>query len=165
MKRSLLVLLAFLTGCEKEPQTCCVVMDLDVNFHVVDKNGNNALKNGEADHLLLYYLIDGKEKEVFDSHLDAKRNYSILHYEGDNPLKGEPFLRVFANSVEKSERTTFLLKWKDGRVDSVTTALRRAGPSVWITKVWLNGDLAWSFEIENTGGAVIPRTVKLVKDT
>jgi hypothetical protein len=146
------------TACEKEPLTKGVVMDLDVNFHVVDRAGNNVLKTGAADLSSLYYIIDGKAST---QNLNAQNHFKILKYEGAHPLAGDPFLRVYANTLEKAENTSFLLKWKDGNVDSVTTALHREGPSIYIKKIWLNGHLLWP--TEKTSTEIIPRTVKLVK--
>lgn len=156
-------------GCKKENGVDGVVMEADINLYVVDENGKNLLKDGQkADGLRLYYIVDGVEKEVWNPNLDNERNFSIENYQGEGKYKGEPLLKVVANTIDQATTTKLLLKWNDSTVDTLTTELTRKGSSLWVTNIWLNGDIVWTPEIgkekynngEITG---LPNLIQIVK--
>lgn len=171
MKLGIFSLIGLLTfgSCKRENGVGGVIMEVGINLHIVDKSENNLLKDNQLiDGLRLFYIVDGKEAEVYDPNMQAERNFSILKFEGDGKYSGEPLMKVVANTIDQGSVTKTILKWSNGTVDTLATEMTRKGASLWIKNIWLNSDLVWSPEIgkekyENGEIKGLSRLIKLVK--
>ena len=138
-------LMAILSSCNDEQLCGCTNIDLTTYLVVTDDQNNNLLDPSTPGHfeknkIRIFYVKDGERKEVYDANLDLPRNFDISK---DNAAQ-EYAMKLFPDEGKSdNEITTTLIQWNENEVDTVTCEVRREASSVWVSKVWYDGTLAY----------------------
>ncbi len=143
--RRLLILLAgiFLFSCDKtdNPEAAAIV-DTGIEFSLVNAQ-NVDLLNPESPNYIdeegikIFYVIDGKTKEFYDSDMDAPRNFLIFEHENTYRI------RVFMNIADTADKTITYIQWNENDTDTIEATFRRFSNGITKEKIWLNGDAIW----------------------
>lgn len=91
----------------------------------------------EEDDIKIFYEIDGKMIEVYESHLDHPRKLFIFEHENEYRI------RVFLNHSDTSDEPITYIQWNDDDTDTVKATFERAKNYLRISKVWLNDTEIW----------------------
>ncbi|WP_343704066.1 hypothetical protein [Chitinophaga sp.] len=136
----LCLLATALFSCKKKDGP--VVIDTDLTLKVSDAQGKDLLnpQTGvyDAATIALFYIVNGQKVPVYSSSRDLPKNFQLV----ENAAKNEHLLRIFPN-MEKEARPQTLIQWNDADTDTITCEFQRPGSSVFLTKIWLNGELKW----------------------
>jgi hypothetical protein len=138
-------LTVILSSCNDEQLCGCVNIDLTTYLVVTDDQNNNLLDPSTPGHfeknkIRIFYVKDGERKEVYSPNLDRPRNFDISN---ENAAQ-EYAMKLFPDEGKiDNEITTTIIQWSDNDEDTVTCEVRREASSVWISKVWYDGTLAY----------------------
>lgn len=150
----LLVMTLFLSSCKKSEPKQDLVLDLYTDIHIINKNGENLLAPSNSNsinknNIKIYYLINGKKTEVFNTQLDYPRQYMIYQVEAhSSSYPGEYLMRVYLNKdgLEKKEgikETITYIEFNNTQTDTLVAQLHQYGSSVLTEKISYNGDVKW----------------------
>ena len=91
-----------------------------------------------AENIKIYYLINGEVKEIYNSNMDAPRNFAIISPEdsGENFY----FMTIGLNSSELENAITYI-EWNDMDTDTIRANFRSGDNYTLITKAWYNEEL------------------------
>lgn len=123
-------------SCTKN--TCCDTVPSNIKMLVYDSNENNLLSTTkdsiEFNNIKLYYLVNGEENEVYESHLDNPRRISI------DSSTTEWILSVYPNT-EADDKTITYIEWNDSDRDTITCSFNRDSEDrpTKLKDVWYNG--------------------------
>lgn len=85
----------------------------------------------------LFYILDGRELEVFDSNLDQPKGFFIYNQ------GAEYRMTVFPNVDKNEEYPETIIQWTENDQDTVKCSIER-GPNMEVCRqVWLNERLVW----------------------
>ncbi|RLJ76841.1 hypothetical protein [Pedobacter alluvionis] len=156
MQQNLLfaVMILCTIGCKKSNPSGGVLVDLTNIIRIVNKNGQNLLDPStpgsfKKDDIKIYYLVNGQKTEIFDSKLDAPRQFTTFRVKEDYKMyPNEYMMQIYSNSKgvidqNGNEIATTYIEWNNANTDVIITQLRRSGASVSIDKVWCNGVVKW----------------------
>ncbi len=141
----ILMMVTFLTSCNKEDETekVAVFFDTSVEISLKNQSGEDMLnpnnQNGyRAENIKIYYLVNGEKQEVFDVNMDYPRNFLIFQ------LENEYRIRIFQNSAETEELPITYVEWNENETDTLQAEYDRTyNNQPRVQKVWFNGDLKW----------------------
>lgn len=85
----------------------------------------------------MFYILDGREVEVFDGNMDQPKGFSIYKHENEYRMT------IFPNIDKSEEYPVTIIQWKENEQDTIKCSIQR-GPNMEVCKkVWFNGELAW----------------------
>lgn len=144
MKAILIILTAFtLFGCKKTEETENQFnLDTGIEFSVFNSLNDDLLDPNTSGHLVesdikLFYVINGKTKEVFNPRLDYPRNFHIYRH------INEYRIAIFLNNTETSIKPITYIKWNNTDIDTIEATYIRTNNAIMKNKVWFNGHLIW----------------------
>ena len=134
-------------------------LDTAVKITVVDINGNDLLNPNNAncfleENIIIYYLIDGEEEEIYDPNMDCPRNFCIY---APDTADGKYWIGLTPNIVSDSTvgyGITYI-KWNDNDKDTIKCAHRSGEGYTIVTKVWFNDELVWNEDDELTNRHIV----------
>lgn len=116
-----------------------VVIDTGVVITVLDDQGNNRLDPNHERYLdpkniKIFYEINGRLEEFYESHLDMPRNFRIALPE---------FGRDYVMALVLSEKT--VIQWNENESDTIEAEIYRSDDLnvLRVIKVYFNGELKW----------------------
>lgn len=139
--------------------TCCkevidtpTVIDIGINLWIKDENGKNLLDSTNTNYykaaeIRIFNLVNGIKTEVFNSGMQAPRNFLIYKNEGN----GEYFMKLYPyegigkayENGTRIETTTTYIQWRESLTDTVVCTITRIQNSMYCTKVYYNGILKY----------------------
>jgi hypothetical protein len=156
MKKIILISVIILTiSCSKkiDEEQNGVVVSVDVDFHILNQNGDDLLNPATAGYLhvenmKLYYLINGERIEVYDTLMQYPRNIglnteSTPYSLGIGTYEGEYGLISEVDGV-KTGIAIALLEFSEGITDTIKTEWESKETKCRYfvnRKVWYNGEL------------------------
>ncbi|MEM9829942.1 MAG: hypothetical protein AAF944_04865 [Bacteroidota bacterium] len=136
--------LSFLLLSCQDDTSCCINIDVGVDFMVKSEDGADLLNPASPDafsedDIWLYYLTDGEPERYYKGNLDAAKGFSIYP---DESLDAH-VIRVFPNTAESEEFPVTYIQWdKEGNnIDTLRCEFQRTENSLICTRVWFNGEL------------------------
>tara|TARA_B100000795_G_scaffold259924_1_gene235318 strand:- start:27 stop:533 length:507 start_codon:yes stop_codon:yes gene_type:complete len=130
-------------------------LDTDIIFTIKDSNGNDLLNPNNPNAYLsetvkIYYLKEnGETEEVYNSNLDASRNFKVITPE--NSGSDIYAFQLFPNTYIMENAVTYI-EWNDTETDTVKTNYRYGDNHTVCNKVWYNDTDVWTENTEiNTG--------------
>ena len=132
-------------------------LDTDIIFTIKDSNGNDLLNPNNPNAYLsetvkIYYLKEnGDLEEVYNSNLDAPRNFNIITPEdsGENVYA----FSLFPNTNVIENAITYI-EWNDTEKDTVRTNYRYGNNYTICNKVWYNNVNVWTENTEINAGRI-----------
>lgn len=144
MKTLLILLTAFtLFSCNKSEETEHQYnLDTGIEFSVFNSLNEDLLDPNTSGHLIesdikLFYVINGKTKEVFNPGLDYPRNFHIYRHINEYRVS------ISLNDTETSNKPITYIKWNNTDIDTIETTYIRTNNAIMKNKVWFNGHLIW----------------------
>lgn len=144
MKRIVVILsLISCISCEKSDDvTDQYNLDVGIEFSIQNSNNEDLLDPQTPEHIntnqiKLFYLLEGKKQEVYDSNMDNPRNFLIYKHENEYRIGITP------NFSEESSKPVTYIQWNDADIDTIEVSYERTPRAVIQKEIWLNGDLIW----------------------
>lgn len=144
MKKLIIIITAFtFFGCNKSTEMLEQYnYDTGMEFSIYNSSNEDLLDTTTANHYIeseikLFYVVDGKTEEVYDTNMDNPRNFSIYKHENEYRIG------ISFNYTETSEKPITYIKWNDADTDTIETTYIRTDNAVIKNKVWFNGNLIW----------------------
>ncbi len=154
MKKIFLLLLPLLMQACSDESEGPWIRGGAVQLSVWDEQGNDLLnpklkfsKSVDLSKIRLYYMVDGKEKLMYDSISDVPNGFYLISPEG-NDTRGYR-LYIGLNTVSKENPTITILQWENGQRDVIKTEFYRTRTVTDERKIWLNNLLVWDFNKKN----------------
>lgn len=151
--RSIILILMTMISCSKSENTADVI-DSYVDLYFKDSNGNdlldqNFVESSNKDLFSVYYVINGQEKVVSNSNLDASQGFLIFPPEG---TRDSFFMRLFLNIESQEDTTTTILRYNGSTSDIFLAEINngdgRDSNMTVVTKLWLNDTLIYNSELQ-----------------
>ena len=144
MKTLIILLTGFtLFSCNKSEETEHQYnLDTGLEFSVFNSLNEDLLDPDTSGHLVesdikLFYVINGKTKEVFNPRLDSPRNFHIYRH------INEYRIGISLNDTETSIKPVTYIKWNSTDIDTIEVTYIRTYNAIMKNKVWFNGHLIW----------------------
>jgi len=145
-----LITIAIAYSCSKEPIDGPCIISVDVNFNILNQDGEDLLNPETPDYfpfedMKLFYLINGEKVEVNDPNMDTPRNIMLI-------TETSPYtLRCFTSDSDagftheengsKIGTSIAYLELNENDTDTVTTEWASKDCSFSNDKVWYNDEL------------------------
>jgi hypothetical protein len=141
--KKIYILLLFATllsalSCKK-PQD--ITVDIGIGIKVVNQQGQNLLSsplNLNMENIEVYYVENGVEKLFYDKDLGTPKAFRI------GGLLGSEEIFLFPNTVVEDFPVT-LIKFGSLGTDTIKCQYKRTEGDLICTKVWLNGQLRYTY--------------------
>ncbi|MGF1923214.1 MAG: hypothetical protein ACQUHE_03470 [Bacteroidia bacterium] len=140
MKSILLSIVSFallcLFSCERKD--CCTVISSAVEITVLNQQGKNLLAEPAVfakGDIEKYDVVNGAPQLYNQPHLDADKGFLLI-----KDVAGKERLRLFLYHNKEEKRSRTLIKFGNTKMDTVDCEFRYSGSSVFLEKVWLNGE-------------------------
>lgn len=140
MKSILLTILSMalicLFSCEKK--NCCSVISNAVEITVLNQQGKNLLAEPAVftkGDIETYHVVNGKAQLYNQPNLDADKGFLLI-----KEVVGKERLRLFVYHNKEEKRPRTLIKFGNTKMDTIDCEFRYSGSSVFLEKVWLNGE-------------------------
>lgn len=137
--KATLVLMALIGFFSCERKSCCTIIDVHFYLTVLNQQGQNLLAAPAIytkSNIETYHVIDGKPQLFDQPHLNANKGFLVI-----NEGSGKNVIQVFPYFNKKEKRSTTLIKFGDLEMDTIECEFRFSGASVFLEKVWHNGEL------------------------
>lgn len=139
----LFTILISLFSCKK---TKDVIVDIGIGINVVNQQGQNLLSAPAVlnmDNIDVYYVENGVAKLFYNKDLGTPKAFKILG------LSGSESIFLFPNEVNEDFPAT-LIKFGSLGTDTIKCQYQRTDGNLICTKVWLNGQLKYTYSGERT---------------
>lgn len=147
MKKIILIFLVIITFCSCTSDEVKNQDNIDVSLElsITNSNGDDLLdpKNTNSfDHskIKLFYLVDGKQVEVFDGTKQSPRNFYI------DQKEGHYLLTVFLNHSETEQYPETYIQWNENNIDIIKAEFRKTKNTVLKKTIWFNGTEVLNYE-------------------
>lgn len=113
-----------------------------LEFSIINSQNEDLLNPNNPNHInvaniKLFYVIDGKSQEIYDSNMDNPRNFRIYEH------KNEYRIRITTNATETAEKPITYIQWNENDTDTLEVLYERTQNAILQNKIWLNGEQIW----------------------
>jgi len=131
---------------EKEQSTMGFAMNRIFFIEYVNVDGTNILQNDSP--IEVYYKNNGITQKVERSNLDYPNGFTIVSQRNTAPYSSDELcVKVFPSDYYNDvDISTTYIKFGDHQADTIQCQFQRTTNSFFLTKIWLNGILAWDAE-------------------
>lgn len=91
----------------------------------------------DIDAIRLFYLVDGKTVEVYDSNMDYPRNFRIYQHQDEYRIG------ISLNHTETEQKPVTYIQWNESDRDTIEVTYDRTQDALLQNRIWLNGQQIW----------------------
>lgn len=89
------------------------------------------------DSIRIYYMVNNQPEEIYNSRVDAPRNFYINY--SNNRFR----MQLYPNYEPSEEFPVTLIYWNSNDTDTLKCGFERNSNTIICNKVWFNEDLVW----------------------
>jgi hypothetical protein len=131
------ILLASLSGCNKNNGDCCTIVDVDVQIHYQTQSGENLLNSSDEfdeSKIKIYYKNGDDFEYIIRGNLDYP-NMHFLYEDSDSNL----ILTVFPSNFYVADFSTTLIELNENVTDTLVCEFELDSNKEVCKRAWLNG--------------------------
>lgn len=143
-----LTLIITFANCNKTdemlPQPLQFNIDASVEFSILNSQNEDLLNPNTPNHIAesdikIFYLINGKNIEVFDPSKTNPRKFYIFKH------LNEYRIRISQNISETEEKPITYIQWNKNDTDTIQVTYNRTPAVIQQRKIWLNNKQIWDW--------------------